>query len=96
MCDNVSFCVCLITMHRVSVLSRRLSLRAVLQGRVIDYWLEQTGARGAAGAQTRELQAGHGFQLISLSLEAAELNLEQALINQTNDDASPSSQCPTP
>lgn len=76
-CDSVSFCVCLITMHRVSVLSGRLSLRSLLQGRVIDYWLEQAGARGAAGAQTRELQAGHGSQLISLSLEAAELNLEQ-------------------
>lgn len=54
-CDSVSFCVCLITMHRVSVLSRRLSLCAALRGRVIDYWLEQAGARGAAGAQTREL-----------------------------------------
>ncbi len=54
-CDSVSFYVCLITMHHVSVLSRRLSLCAVLQGRVIDYWLEQAGARGAAGAQTGEL-----------------------------------------
>ncbi|TNN75654.1 hypothetical protein EYF80_014017 [Liparis tanakae] len=61
--------------HRV--LSGRLSLRSLLRGRVIDYWLEQAGARGAAAAQTRELQAGHGSQLISPSLEAAELNLEQ-------------------
>lgn len=54
-CDSVSFCVFLITMHHVSVLSRRLSLRVALQGIVIDYWLEQAGARGAAGAQTQEL-----------------------------------------
>lgn len=76
-CDSVSFNACLIAMHRVSVLSRRLSLRTVLEGRVIDYWLEQAGARGAVGARTLQLQAGHGSQLISLSLEAAELNLEQ-------------------
>ena len=76
-CDSVSFCVCLITMHGVSVLSRRLSLRAELQGGVIDYWLEHAGARGAAGAGARTLQAGHGSQLISLSLEGPELNPEQ-------------------
>ncbi|KAK9513747.1 hypothetical protein VZT92_027256 [Zoarces viviparus] len=65
-------------MHRVSVLSRRLSLRSLLQERVIDYWLEQAGGPGELlEPQTGELQAGHGSQLISLSLEAAELNLEQ-------------------
>ena len=53
-CVTVSHSVCLIIMHRVSVLSRRLSLHAMLQGRVIDYWLEQAGTRGAAGAPTRE------------------------------------------
>lgn len=52
---TVCHSVCLITMHGVSVLSRRLSFHPLLQGRVIDYWLEQAGARGAAGAQNQEL-----------------------------------------
>lgn len=77
-CDSVSLSVCLITMHGVSVLSRRLSLGAALLGRVIDYWLEQAAARGEPPEpRPGELQAGHGSQLIRPSLEAAELNLEQ-------------------
>lgn len=56
-----------------------LSLGTVLQGRVIDYWLEKAGrGRGETlGPRPKEAQAGLGSQLISLSLENAELNLEQ-------------------
>lgn len=70
---TVCHSLCLITMHGVSVESRRLSLLSLLLGRGIDY---QEGGRRTAGAQTQELQAGHSSMFISLSLETVKLNLE--------------------
>lgn len=64
-------------MRGVSVLSGRLSRHAALWGRVIDYWLERAGARGAASARAQAAQPGRSAQLISPSLEDAELNPEQ-------------------
>lgn len=64
-------------MRGVSVLSGRLSRHTALSGRVIDYRLERAGTRGAALARAGAAQAGHSSQLISPSLEDAELNPEQ-------------------
>ena len=64
-------------MRGVSVLSGRLSRRTALWGRVIDHRLEPAGARGAALACAQAAQTGHSSQLISPSLEDAQLNPEQ-------------------